>query len=176
MRRFGVIILELGLSACSVSPATDAPVASTGSNASLSTPLLQPRGNLYSAGQPAASDWSAIAARGITTVINLRPQTEMQGRDEASEVRAAGMDYVEIPVADGASITADNARKLHEAIASANGRPVLVHCASANRAGGLLALMAARHEGMGEAQALEFGRRAGMKSTEAAVREALAED
>ena len=126
------------------------------------------------------ADVAAAAARGIGLIVNNRPEGESDDQTPGAEIeaaaRAAGMDYVEIPVADGASITADNARKLHEAIASANGRPVLVHCASANRAGGLLALMAARHEGMGEAQALEFGRKAGMKSTEAAVREALAED
>ena len=138
-----------------------------------SVPLLAPRANLYSAGQPAAADWQAIAARGVTTVINLRPVVEMQGRDEASEVRDAGMRYIEIPVADGAAITPDNARKLGEAIRSADGAPVLVHCASANRAGGLLALMAAREEGMADEAALEFGRKAGMKSTEARVREWL---
>ncbi|MBE2210205.1 MAG: protein tyrosine phosphatase family protein [Xanthomonadaceae bacterium] len=142
----------------------------------LSVTLLQPRANLYSAGQPAASDWQAIAARGVTTVVNLRTADEMQGRDEAAEVRAAGMRYIEIPVADGASITPDNARKLGEAINSANDAPVLVHCASANRAGGLLALMAAREEGMAVEAALEFGRKAGMKSTEARVREVLSAD
>ena len=142
----------------------------------LSLTLLAPRPNLYSAGQPAESDWRGIAARGVTTVVNLRPVDEMQGRDEASEVRAAGMGYIEIPVADGASITPENARKLGEAISSANGAPVLVHCASANRAGGLLALMAATQEGMDDAAALEFGRKAGMKSTEARVRELLSAD
>ena len=142
----------------------------------LSVTLLAPRPNLYSAGQPAESDWRGIAARGITTVVNLRPVGEMLGRDEASEVLAAGMRYIDIPVADGAAITLDNARKLSEAVASANGAPVLVHCASANRAGGLLALMAAKEEGMADEAALEFGRNAGMKSTEARVREILSAD
>lgn len=138
--------------------------------------LLEPRPSLYSAGQPGASDWDWIAQRGITTVINLRPVDEMQGRDEASEVRAAGMRYIEIPVANGAAITHDNARKLSEAIKTAGGKPVLVHCASANRAGGLLALMAASEEGMSDDAALALGRSAGMKSTEARVREVLSAD
>lgn len=141
-----------------------------------SLPLLSPRAGLYSAGQPAASDWAGIAARGIAMVVNLRTSDEMQGRDEAAEVRAAGMRYIDIPVADGASITRGNARKLHEAIQSANGAPVLVHCASANRAGGLLALMAAGEEGMADEAAIELGRQAGMKSTEVRVREVLSAD
>lgn len=136
--------------------------------------LRQPRPGLYSAAQPAATDWAGIAARGITTVINLRPPGEMAGRDEAAEVRDAGMRYIEIPVDDGASITRANARKLHEAIGSAKGAPVLVHCASANRAGGLLALAMATEHDMPVEEALAFGRAAGMKSTEAVVRDALA--
>ncbi len=143
-------------------------------SAPLSIALHAPREGLYSAGQPAESDWAGIAARGVTTIINLRPASEMQGRDEASEVRAAGMRYVEIPVADGASITRANARKLHEAIGSANGTPVLVHCASANRSGGLLALAMASEQAMPAERALAFGRAAGMKGTEAAVQAVLA--
>ena len=148
----------------------------TASQQAVSIALNQPRPGLYTAGQPAESDWRAIAARGVTAVINLRPDAEMQGRDEAAEVRAAGMAYIRIPVANGADLTLDNARKLHGAIASTNGAPVLVHCASANRAGGLLALMAASEEGMVHDAALEFGREAGMKSTEARVREVLSQD
>ena len=52
-------------------------------------------------------------------------------------------------------------------------RPLLVHCASGNRVGGLLALMQARSGTMTTEQALEFGRSAGMGSTEARVRTLL---
>ena len=50
---------------------------------------------------------------------------------------------------------------------------LLVHCHSGNRAGGLLALMAARDEGLPAEQALALGRDAGMTSTEARVRAQL---
>jgi uncharacterized protein (TIGR01244 family) len=96
----------------------------------------------------------------------------MRGRDEAAEVRAAGMRYVAIPVAGADGIDEANARRLGEALRAADG-PVLVHCASGNRAGGLLALLAAR-EGMPAEQALALGRAAGMTGTEARVRAALA--
>ena len=135
--------------------------------------LHQPRAGLYSAGQPASGDWAGIAKLGVGTVINLRPEGEMAGRDEAAEVRAAGLRYIEIPVANADALTPGNARKLHEAIGSAKGTPVLVHCASANRAGGLLALAMVTEHGMAPEAALEFGRKAGMKSTEARVREVL---
>ena len=81
--------------------------------------------------------------------------------------------YLELPIADGSAINADNAARLQQLLQYADG-PVLLHCGSANRAGGLLALMAALNEGQAHAAALEFGRKAGMKSTEAAVQAALA--
>ena len=137
-----------------------------------SVPLLQPLPGLYTAGQPAPTDWAAIKALGVRTVVNLRTEGEMQGRDEAAEVRAAGMRYVSIPVAGAAGIDAARADALAAVLRDARG-PVLVHCASGNRAGGLLALEQARTGAMTAEQALAFGRSAGMTSTEARLRSLL---
>ena len=134
--------------------------------------LRTPRPGLYTAGQPAAGDWSAVAARGVGTVIDLRAPGELKERDEPAEVGAAGMRYLSIPVAGAGGIDDANAQRLRTALEAANG-PVLVHCASGNRVGGLLALMQARSGGMTTEQALEFGRKAGMVGTEARVRELL---
>lgn len=150
----------------------DAAPAATVVAPAASLPLRAPRAGLFTAGQPAQSDWQAIAARGVTTVVNLRTAKELEGRDEAAEVQAAGMRYVAIPVAGADGIDAANAARLHDALQSATG-PVLVHCSSANRAGGLLALMAARNEGLPAEQAIALGRAAGMASTEARVRALL---
>lgn len=137
-----------------------------------SVALLQPMPGLYTAGQPAPADWAAIKARGVRMVINLRMPGELQGRDEAAEVRLAGLEYVEIPVAGADGITPDNARALHAALAPAHGG-VLVHCASGNRAGALLALEQAEQDGLPKGAALALGRKAGMTSTEAKLRQAL---
>ena len=147
------------------------PVAASSTTAS-GVVLHQPRAGLYSAGQPEAGDWSGIAKLGVGTVINLRPEGEMAGRDEAAEVAAAGMRYVTIPVANAEAITPDAARQLEGVLRDAQG-PVLLHCASGNRAGGLLALAAAQQEGMPADKAVQLGRRAGMKSTETRVRRVL---
>lgn len=164
----GALAIALAcLSGCATAPAS-APAAAPAATIELHAP----RAGLYTAGQPQAGDWAAIRARGVATVVNLRTPGEMEGRDEAAEVQAAGMRYVSIPVAGAGGIDEANARLLHDALAQADG-PVLVHCASGNRAGGLLALMQARLDGVPQAQALEFGRKAGMASTEARVRELL---
>lgn len=133
--------------------------------------LRRPQPTLYTAGQPAAGDWSAIAQGGVGTVINLRTSGEMKDRDERAEVEAAGMRYVALPIAGHEGVTEDNAKTLVDVIANAHG-PVLVHCASGNRAGGLLALALAA-QGMPAAAALETGRAAGMTSTETQVKQVL---
>jgi uncharacterized protein (TIGR01244 family) len=143
--------VALGLAtACQTRPVTSTAPATA---AVAGIELHQPRQGLYTAGQPATGDWQAIAARGVTTVVNLRTPSEMQGRDEAAEVRAAGMRYIQIPIAGAEGITDANARLLRDALAAADGS-VLVHCASANRAGGLLALAEARHGGVAPEQAV----------------------
>lgn len=137
------------------------------------TALLSPRPGLYTGGQPGAEDWSALAAAGVRTVVNLRPADELQGRDARAEVEAAGLRYVEIPVAGAGGIEADKAAQLSALLSGADGQ-VLVHCASGNRVGGLLAVAMAQ-SGMDPEQAIAFGRSAGMKSTEARAREVIAE-
>lgn len=135
------------------------------------TAVKQPAPQLYTAGQPAEADWRAFADAGVGTVINLRATGELKGRDERAEVAAAGMRYLELPIDGAAAVTTENARRLGELLDSARG-PVLLHCASGNRVGGLLALLKAA-EGMPAEQALAFGRSAGMTSTEAKVRDTL---
>ncbi|MDN5780543.1 MAG: protein tyrosine phosphatase family protein [Luteimonas sp.] len=132
----------------------------------------QPMANVYSAGQPDADAWPRLAAAGIGTVIDLRPDAERPGRDEGAEVQAVGLAYRQIPVAGPQDLTPEAARTLWQAIEAAPGK-VLVHCASGNRVGALLAIAAAREGGMAPEQALELGRGAGMTSLEPRVREVL---
>jgi uncharacterized protein (TIGR01244 family) len=132
----------------------------------------QPREHLITGGQPEASAWSTLAAHGVTTVINLRPQTEMGERDEAGEVTRAGMVYREIPVADAAEITEAKARELWTLLQQTKG-DVLVHCSSGNRVGALLAVGAATAGGETPEAALELGKRAGLTRAEPRVRELL---
>ncbi len=138
-----------------------------------SIPLWQALPGLYTAGQPAASDWPAIKADGIRTVISLRAPGELQDRDEAAEVRAAGLRYIDIPVAHADGINADNARLLHAALSPAHGGGVLVHCASGNRAGALLALEQKDFDGMTPEAALALGKQAGVTKLEGTLKQAL---
>lgn len=134
--------------------------------------LRRPRERLITAGQPASSAWPLLAQRGVGLVVNLRPKAELGDRDEAAEVAQAGLAYREIPVAGADGITEANARQLWSLLQDAKGE-VLVHCASGNRVGALLALGAAKAGGMAPEAALDLGRRAGLAGAEARVRELL---
>ncbi|MGO1540146.1 MAG: beta-lactamase hydrolase domain-containing protein [Luteimonas sp.] len=138
------------------------------------TPVRMVAEDLFTAGQPTPSQWASIRARGVTTIINLRPDEEMAGRDEAAEVASAGMTYRQLDVTGIHDVTDTNAAWVQAWIDEAPG-PVLLHCASGNRAGALLAMIAAR-SGTPPEEALELGRRAGMTSLENAVRQLLVAD
>lgn len=134
-------------------------------------PFAQPRPQLYSAGQPSAAQLQQAADAGVTTVIDLRQPDEDRGFDETAAAERLGLRYVRIPVAGAAGLTDANAHALRTALAQSSG-PVLVHCASGNRAGALLALVRAR-DGAPVDQALQLGRDAGMTSLEAPTRALL---
>lgn len=177
------LLAPLGCAADPAQPGAGEPQAAHGAVAEHAAPLpaglatvpgmRQPKPGLYSAGQPEAAQWSGIAGAGVRTVVNLRPDAEQYGRDERAEVEAAGMRYVQIPVAGAADITPANAERLGQVLQQAEG-PVLVHCASGNRVGALLALEAARG-GKADELAIAFGKSAGLAGAEPAVRERLAE-
>jgi uncharacterized protein (TIGR01244 family) len=85
------------------------------------------------------------AARGVTLVINNRPDWEETGQwtSEGLEkaAREAGMDYVHIPVSK--EFSEDKVAALTEALLGAEGR-VLMSCASGTRSAYLWALAQAK--------------------------------
>ena len=91
--------------------------------------------DVYLASQPTAADLAEAKNLGIKTVINLRPDAETKGFDERRAVEAAGLAYVHIPFAadDVTDAVFDQAR---EQLKSAP-RPLLLHCGTANRVGGV---------------------------------------
>jgi protein tyrosine phosphatase (PTP) superfamily phosphohydrolase (DUF442 family) len=83
------------------------------------------------------------------------------------------MHYVPFPIAREGEISFASARKLDELLQQYPG-PVLVHCASGNRVGALLALRASLN-GADDEQALALGREGGLTRLEGLVRKRLAE-
>ncbi len=136
------------------------------------TEFTEPKPSLHTGGQPTAEDLATLSRQGVRTVIDLRTDEEDRGFDEAAEVARQGMRYVRLPIGGAGDLTSENAALLKQAL-DGSGDNVLLHCASGNRVGALLALMKVQHENATPAEALEFGKRAGLKSLEPAVAEKL---
>jgi uncharacterized protein (TIGR01244 family) len=133
-----------------------------------------PIAGVLSGGQPTPDQIAAAGAAGYKTVINLRPDTEKGFEWEAAAVQSAGMTYVSIPVAGPDGLTKDNVIRIDAALKAAEAKgPVLMHCASGNRIGAVLALRAAWLEGKEPAAALAYGEASGLTHLEPAVRALL---
>ncbi|MCA9309828.1 MAG: hypothetical protein KDA21_01390 [Phycisphaerales bacterium] len=136
-------------------------------------------GPIWFGGQPQLSGLQALPDEGIRTVINVRTEPEMSeeqiGFDEMSTVMQGGMEYIRIPVSPD-TLSNNDADRL-AAVLSRRSEPVVIHCGSANRAGGLWALYLYRHRGVPVDEAIEIGRSAGLRSDamEQAVRRVIAE-
>lgn len=131
--------------------------------------LRTPRPGLCTSGQPGPGAWLSLARSGIRTVVNLRPDDELPDRDEAGEVREAGLTYVHIPVRDAADLGSEQASLLQQVLLTSP-PTVLVHCASSNRAGALIALADAWFGSRDIENAMALGRDAGMTALEPSVR------
>ena len=97
--------------------------------------------NMLVAGQISPADITVAAAQGVALIINNRPDGEAPdqppGADIAAAARAAGMDYVAIPISGGFSL--DQVTAMHDALAEASG-PVLAFCRSGTRSTNLWSL------------------------------------
>src|SRR5262245_56041395 len=110
--------------------------------------LRQVESSVWSAGQPAADDWSSLSAAGIRAVVNLRGAEEQPGFDEATAVRANGLDYHEFPVRSPADFSPERVTAFAELLAQLRPGGVLVHCGSGNRVGAMFALARGREPGV----------------------------
>jgi len=122
-------------------------------------------------GQPTPGQLERARDLGYKTVINLR-QPEEKDNTDPELVRYLEMTYVSLPIGGPADITQEKARALADAL-EATESPVLVHCASGNRVGGLFAMKAFYVDGMSPEEALAVGKAAGMTRLEPTVREKL---
>jgi uncharacterized protein (TIGR01244 family) len=96
-------------------------------------------------GQIATEEVAGFAAQGVSLIVNNRPDGEAAGQPAGAEIeaaaRAAGLDYVHIPIAGGFSDR--DVAAMAEALAGAEGK-ALLFCTSGTRSTWLWALARAR--------------------------------
>jgi protein tyrosine phosphatase (PTP) superfamily phosphohydrolase (DUF442 family) len=141
--------------------------------ASLALPNARyPTPNLIVGGAPSESLLKAAADAGIRFVLDLRPENE-RNFDEPSLVAALGMDYLNLPIAGASDLTLENTKAMDKLIARIGETPALIHCASGNRVGALMALRASWIDDLGEEAALQIGRDYGLTKMEHQVQALL---
>jgi uncharacterized protein (TIGR01244 family) len=133
----------------------------------------RPDNRLFCGGQPTPEQLQAFAREGGGCVVNLRPDAEMGGWDEGAAVRALDMEYVHIPVAGADDLNRDAATRLADAMKHFDADHLMVHCASGQRVGALVALKAGWVDGLSADRAIELGRQAGLERLEPVVRSKL---
>ena len=170
MRHLLLVLLLIGTFACAGDPSPGA--VKVDLDKVVKQGEVSPVDGLTSAGQPDEAALVVFAQSGYGAVIDMRTPGENRGFDEPAAVERLGMEYVAFPI-DGDDITFEKAREL-DTLLSTYDEPVLLHCASGNRVGALLALREFLDSGDYD-KALQTGRDGGMTSLEGRVRATLAD-
>jgi uncharacterized protein (TIGR01244 family) len=121
-----------------------------------------PEEGLLFGGQLTAEQLGAVDAAGYRVVVDLRAASEDRGYDEAAEAARLGLVYVNIPV-DGAALEQDETYEKFFAALDGT-KPLVAHCGSGNRVGGLYYAYLVAKRGMPRDQALERARESGLRS------------
>jgi SAM-dependent methyltransferase/protein tyrosine phosphatase (PTP) superfamily phosphohydrolase (DUF442 family) len=91
-------------------------------------------GDIYTAGQFSESDIEVLKSNKIGRIITLRTDGEIDW-EEGAKVKAAGIEFVEIPFRAPETLTDDVFDKVRELLRDES-KPTLFHCGSASRVGG----------------------------------------
>lgn len=130
-------------------------------------------GLIITGGQPSRDDVYALKKQGLDVIINMRTKREY---DQGIIKRASlnnRIKHIDFPVPGLGGLTKDMAAQLHRLLEKNKGKKILLHCASANRAGSLLAMRAYFFEGKSIKEAMTVGTSAGMKGYRVAVKNIL---
>ncbi|CAG0987383.1 atypical dual specificity phosphatase [Phycisphaerales bacterium] len=115
------------------------------------------------ASQPSAADFDFARKDGVKAVLNFRLDSELKDFEEAKVVEGLGMKYISIPWHGEEQLTDAVFDKGRQALSTAP-RPLLVHCASANRVGAIWFAWRAIDGGVPVEQALDEAKTIGMKT------------
>jgi uncharacterized protein (TIGR01244 family) len=167
MQRRIAILTFLALAACGSSQQQSETVATQQAESLRveeigSVPKLHRFGDIYLAGQPKAEDFTLFRERGVRTVFNLRHDSETPELNERQLVEALGMTYIYLPWNGPAELTDQVLDEMRAVLVDAP-RPILFHCASANRVGAAWLAYRVLDQGIAledaHAEALEVGMR-----------------
>lgn len=118
---------------------------------------------VFLASQPQPADFEQAKKGGIKSVINLRHPGEVKEFDEKALVTGLGMEYHN-PAWDGAAELTDAKFDEVRNLLKTSPRPILFHCASANRVGAHWLTYRALDGGLSIEEAIAEAKVVGLKS------------
>jgi protein tyrosine phosphatase (PTP) superfamily phosphohydrolase (DUF442 family) len=164
---FLVLVLALTSSLPAQAPGSPAPSAGP---AALLIKERHPLSQLMTGVVPTSPEaFQALAAAGYRTLVDLRSTEEVTAATWTA-AEDAGLRYRHIPVGGEEDLNLGTARKLDALLRDSENYPIVVACASGNRAAALLAMRAFWLGGASPQEALALGQRAGLTRLEPSVR------
>src|SRR5262249_14560522 len=125
----------------------------------------EPVAGWITGGQPTEQQLKAFKSAGGEVVVDNRDPMEPRPFDEPSVARAIGLEYINVPMAHGAT-TLDTMKQMHDVLHKLFGRKALLHCASGNRTAAGIVPYLIINEGMSEEDATDKAMRLGLRSAE----------
>lgn len=125
----------------------------------------QPLPHLLTGGQPGLAHLKALGEAGVKVIFDIRDPMEPRPFDEAAAAKAAGLEYEQVTVRQGALDDAVMERVL-TVLRKHAGHPTFFHCASGNRCGGPLIAYLMLDKKQSEEEAVEAAMRAGLRGAD----------
>jgi uncharacterized protein (TIGR01244 family) len=171
LRHLLLLAPPLLLAACrGGSGGSDRPIEAAPEEAAALEPLqlgalqrLHARGDLYLSSQPSPADLALLRDRGVVTVIDQRGDAETPELDERAVAAELGLEYHN-PAFGGPLPLTDEVLDETRALLRDAPRPLLIHCASANRTGAAWLAYRILDEGLEPEAALLEAKAVGLRS------------
>jgi len=127
--------------------------------------VAEPVPGWVTGGQPTEQQLSAFKKAGGEVVLDNRDPMEPRPFDEPATVRAAGLEYISLPIVHGA-VTTDTMKQMHQALRKLEGRRALLHCSSGNRTSAALIPYLMIDKKMEQDDAVDLAMSIGLRSAE----------
>jgi protein tyrosine phosphatase (PTP) superfamily phosphohydrolase (DUF442 family) len=125
----------------------------------------EPVSGWITGGQPSEQQLKAFKAAGGQVVLDNRDPMEPREFDEPAAVRAAGLEYISMPIVHGA-VTTDTMKQMHQTLKRLEGKKALLHCSSGNRTAAALIPYMMVERKMKRDDAVDLAMRSGLRSAE----------
>lgn len=125
---------------------------------------------VYRGAQPTEEGFQNLAKLGIHTVLDLQEAGTARAISEQREVKAAGMEYISVPMSGMQKPSNESVAKVLAILEGGNNGPVFVHChRGADRTGGVIACYRIEHDHWTNQKALSEARSMGMSWYQLAI-------